>query len=49
MEINNAITEQHQEQYRDDGFFILESVIPATHLNLPWSTCSNAIADMTRK
>ena len=40
------ITDQHREQFNDDGYFIVEDVIPAEHLNILRSACAYLMAVM---
>ena len=37
------VTEQQKQQYIDEGYFILESVIPKDHLELLRSQCQRFI------
>ncbi|HVF11081.1 MAG TPA: phytanoyl-CoA dioxygenase family protein, partial [Abditibacteriaceae bacterium] len=40
------ITDQQKEQYRNEGYFILENVIPLAHLEMLREECSRFIALM---
>jgi hypothetical protein len=40
------VTEAHRQQYKKQGFFVLENAIPADHLKLLRDTASVAVADM---
>jgi hypothetical protein len=44
-----SLTEAHRTQYRDEGYFILPSAIPAAHLELLRTTCSDAIRRMEER
>ena len=44
--MKSLISGDHREQYRRDGYFILESVIPDTDIELLRTTCTNAIHGM---
>lgn len=37
--MESMITEQHRQQYREDGYFILESVIQESHLKILRESC----------
>lgn len=39
----NPITDQHIDQYKNEGYFILESVIPPAHLQLLRDSCDHLI------
>jgi len=47
--MKNPVTQLHREQYRKEGFFILESVISEEHLNLLRTTASKAVREMDEK
>ena len=38
--MKDVLTEQLRERYRNDGYFVLESVIPEAHLALLRSACA---------
>jgi ectoine hydroxylase-related dioxygenase (phytanoyl-CoA dioxygenase family) len=38
-----SITDQHREQYRDEGYFILERAIPDEHLQILRDSCDHLI------
>jgi hypothetical protein len=44
--VRSPITQSHREQYRREGFFVLESVIPEGHLNLLRTTATKAVRQM---
>ena len=47
--MKSLISGDHREQYRRDGYFILESVIPNTDIELLRATCTGAIRGMDAK
>lgn len=38
-----SITEQHRQQYRDEGYFILEGAVPEEHLRILRDSCDHLI------
>src|SRR5689334_12361012 len=44
-----TITEDQREQYREEGYFILEGVIPDRHLELLRSECDGFIERINRQ
>ena len=42
--LQNPICEQHRKQFRDEGFFVLPGVVPATHLAMMREVCGEFIA-----
>lgn len=48
--VNTAIvTDAQRQQFADEGYFILERVIPEAHLDILRSACDYFIADMDRR
>lgn len=45
----SAISEQMKQQYRDEGYFILERVLPEEHLELLRSECAGFIDRVNRR
>lgn len=43
------ITEAHKRQYRDRGFFVLESALPTSELELIRAACDACVADQDRQ
>jgi ectoine hydroxylase-related dioxygenase (phytanoyl-CoA dioxygenase family) len=43
------ITDSHRRQYRERGFFVLESALPATELDLIREACDAAVSDQDRQ
>ena len=42
----SLITDEHREQYRDEGYFILENAIPTEHLTILRDACDHLIGAM---
>ncbi len=45
----HVITEAHRQQYREEGYFIVENAIPGDHLQILRDSCDHLIAVMHRE